>query len=442
MPAEKSPQFTQPPHMEALEVPIGTVGRSMAQMDEFAVREEFMASVEQDRIDYAARLSNEKVHPNAGKLRYIAARVVAKAMTREEAGLVNRVNDPTHDYLDYHKNTAETGRKARENTLKAMRSRFSLVKGDRADDLDDYLDQVAPAFLQDQRSGKSQPDGEWSDSKIPTWASWLTKRASDEQLVNFAQWNVAYNAEQQKRPDIVSHIQREREHFRQAIPEAVEAGWLSRSSLDSLAQIDDVSVALMDPVESIVRRVSGERSLDKVLIKAHGMQSEELAEQMHGVLPHEFNHALIQTVHDEEDLGQRWIMEALTELSTRVIRHSKEQNAYVAEQGLYMELMDDGAVALSWKLGTRAYSGGESEKQAFHTALDESWGVTNTLAKVTEYIYKQEAELRTAGKFKTEVQLGAISITRFVLRHRPQLIFGENYQHPSGSEPLQGALQA
>lgn len=407
MTTETLPPFTEPLPLPSYNVPFGTVGLEVAESEDYRVRNEFAAANAQDLVAYAAKISG-------------------KAMTSEEVELVDRA-DLNEGRLPLYKREAESGQGAMRNMLWMMRHSFSSADVYTSAALDHYLDGVASPFLSDLRSRASQGEDQLS------WADWLAHDASDEQLTNFAQWNTVYTTEQQKRPDVVALIESERTNYKQVVHEAVEAGWLSKTSLDRLHKLDDAQVMLLDPVHGILQGLNGENMSDKITMRVHGLEGEELAAQVHDVLPHEFNHKVLQTVTDQEPLGQIWIMEALTERSHRMLHHDDKLGAYGSEQLLYIDLMKQGSSDLPLELGTVAYSGSDSEKRQFYDALDSSWGTGGALSKVTRYVYdtqswllrQKEEGLLDEAFINRDIPGLAVDLTRRSLKNNPQIIFGD-----------------
>lgn len=424
MTKEALPPFTEPLPLQSYDVPLGTVGLELAQSEEYRVKNEFAAANAQDIIAYATELKTAKVSSRDGKLKHLAAKISGNAMTSEEVQLVDRAN-LNEDRLPRYEREAESGERAKRNMLGMMRHRLSSADRYTSAALDHYLDGVASPFLSGLRSKASQGEGQLS------WADWLAHDASDEQLTNFAQWNTVYTADQQKRPDIVALVESERTNYKQVVKEAVEAGWLSKTSLDRLHEVDDAQVMLLDPINGILQGIIGENMSDKITMQVHGLEGEELAARVHDVLPHEFNHKVLQTATDQEPLGKIWIMEALTELSNRMLHHDDKLGSYGSEQLLYLDLMKRGSAVLPIKLGTVAYSGDESEKRQFYEALDSSWGTEDALSKVTHYLYdtqlwllrQKEEGLLDEVLINSDLSRVALDLTRLNLKDNPELIF-------------------
>jgi|GEM_PF-7111841 len=428
MSSEKTPQFYEPQLPEMPDVSLHTAGYSVVELDDQATHAEFHAAAAQDRVDYATRLTEEKHHPADGKMRYLVAKLGGKAMSPEEADIVSEARVAGEYRVEHRRQSATHKQQEREERVMALRAQLGGIDEGRAQRIDAYLDKVAPPFFRNLRQGEMPADEQ------PTWVEWLTRHATNEQVINFSQWNVAHTAELQTNPDIIAPIQEQRERYKQVVPLAVEAGWLSKTVLDRYQAVDEISVRVLDPIDATIRQMDANASAHTNTVSVHiyGLQPQELTERLQGALPHEFNHKVAQTVTEAEPLGKRWIMEALTEFSARVMRSDSSVDAYPLEQGLYEDLMTTGQDQLPAQLGTRAYSGDDQEKQAFYEALDSSWGVSDVLTKVNDFVRGQERALALQGRLKGDaISNQALRTTRNMLAHYPRVIFGDSYKAPA-----------
>jgi hypothetical protein len=336
-------------------------------------------------------------------------------MSPDEVAEVNTAARKNTSHVDYRRELAEQHEQAVSIQLPLVKRKFAGVDQIQREQINDYLDREAPSFL--KRLVEDQATGDGS------WAHWLAHDATDDQVINFLQWNVGRTAKRQEDPVFKETVEQERLLYKQAVAKGVDDDWFSQEALARLDRVDETKVLVADPLETIIRRVRGS-ALGKEIIIAGAEEGEGGAvQELKTIAPHEFSHASIENV-DGSALESRWIREALAEISARVTRPDFASEGYPDEQDLYTALMLDGSERLDIKLGTRAYSGGKAEQQEFCDSLDGSWGTPNTLEKVSAFVAFAEKALNDSGMPYHKAMTRAVSVTEEILKAQPELILG------------------
>ena len=422
------PKFTDPEPLTLPDVPQDTLGMDALETTNDVLRTRFQASIAEDRIAYAEELQRAKVHPSDGAIRFLAGRLTKKAMSSEEADVVKDARWRNESYVNRKIKDATEGETRLQRSLHAIRMQLRSTDENQEAWMNTYLDTQAPAFIKDGAEafrGQGMP-----------WSEWLSKEASDEQLVNLLQWNIVQVAERQKDPAFLEAVEEVRHTYTQNVEAAIEAGWFSHEALASLSRVKKVRVEVGDRLSTILRQVRGASvpGEEAVIIAPPETPGQTIAQEVRDVLPHELNHAVLQRLTDGEPLGARWAKEALTELSANAIDRNRDVVTYPYELRLLLTLLTRGSQKVETALATRAYAGGDAEKETLYESLDTSWGVADSLNKVTDFVYRTAEESGSHLHSRREREDVALILAMDALRSKPEVVLGKAHKGSVGRQ--------
>ena len=152
-------------------------------------------------------------------------------------------------------------------------------------------------YMDNPSTGVPQLFASWRGDQ--GWAGWL-QSASDDQLLNFAQWHNYKMVELQNDPEVRARIDAQKQAFKGAVQRAIVNGDLPQSVGDRLSNLDTLDIRIGDLFDLEMKSRAGYyRSAENfVIISADEIESSSF---------HEFCHAIMG------DLPYEWMREGMTE---------------------------------------------------------------------------------------------------------------------------------
>jgi hypothetical protein len=397
------------PDTRFTQVPSSTLGLEAVTSADEATRMSFVADAVEENLLRAAELKEYKVHPSAGRLRYLGGKVMGNAMTPDEAQLVNRAHLHGPDYADGQRETADGLASHAAFWLSVVRRKVTLLPENTK--INGYLDQEAPPFL------RGLAEGYRTEGR--SWAEWLQHGATDEQLANFLEWNTTRTAARQQDPQLVEAVREVHAQYKALAQARINEGLLSAEAQSRLDAVGDLHLFVADPIDAAVRSIRGERLYGGGIVVNQPDLTDPTSvyKEAQTVLPHELTHDVLEDVN-RTALEVPWVKEGLTEWTTQVVNPDFAVEAYVENQGVLERLRTGGNVEIDPSVVTRAYSGNDNDKQRYHASLNASWGTEDVLPKVNDFVRLTERTLR--GGVSEDV---ALFYTDVVLEHYPSRIF-------------------
>lgn len=303
--------------------------------------------------------------------------------------------------------------------LQYTRKRLVRLNDFQASNLDDYLEQAAPGFLQSlQKTWNQKP----FDQEYPgngRWARWLAN-APNGQLLNFLQWHNDYMEIAQGNPILERAIETQKANYKRAIRQGVKKKWLHPDAAGAIELVDETKVFIGDVFELELTGVAG----------YHVQYTGELliADGRPDVIAHELNHACLG------EYGDKWLNEAITEHIAQVMRHGKVwilwpedrrvRGSYVPERELLEIFLTGGEKVIPIQLLTRRYSARTSQALydadvALEKAIIEAYGDPDILKRISNWVTYYEKQNYN----RAELTDGLHKATKIVAERYNELIF-------------------
>lgn len=390
-----------------------------------AVHRVLEAGQYEDAIERARVIEENKIAATGlGKIRRSIGRRLGTVMTEDEETLVDYAARKQNVPSFLHEAAAKEAFFTKDNLL-VVRMELREIDKDvyEASNVEGDLDQFAPTFLKAAKDKAGEG---------VTWRSWLTEAADDEQLTNFLRWHTARQAELAANPEFQQQVEQLKQDYKDRLEEGIAEGWTSEQARDIVGKIDDMRVHAGDAFYLLRRQAKGYHTPGKNYVVAEDVRNKE-------TVYHELDHPFFQ-------YGPRWRDEAFTEHHAQVMVHgqpnvmnpyfrpkTESSISYPQERKVMDYILRGGAFKIPAELGLRAFTGTETEKQQFESAVDRSWGHVlpegiSVLNAVDQYIDKKQAEfteLANGKDFEDTPKDMALISTLTALRTAPELIFGK-----------------
>lgn len=300
--------------------------------------------------------------------------------------------------------------------------------------IDNYCDKSAPSAI------KRAKDLNYSDQH---WKYYLTWKASDEQLLNFLQWNAHNIKRLQNDPEVLSEVETQKTEFKNSIASATASGWLHEDSLNSVKKTDDIKVYIGDAFDTYFRDCGGYYTPGNnwVVIageRTNANNSSSTVGQVRTALKHELCHATLGR------FKLRWLNEAITEHIARSLSAGQESivnpydrrldaDIYTGEREILDLVLNGGKNKIPVKQATRAYSEQNSndEKESFEKAINKSWDHVlpegqSVVATIEAFIINHTYKFKSDGRRFAEAQKEAVAQALFELKYTPEQFFQDN----------------
>lgn len=268
-------------------------------------------------------------------------------------------------------------------------------------------------------------DERWRVAESTTWTEWLTRGATDEELMNFAQWHTASVEAMQADPEITSFIHLQKQAYKKGYTRGIEEGYLHPSAKEFVGEVDSLPVIITDLHEGFSGGDIGgyarrEQRTEIVNSNIHTqpwgaflvepVDEAEMDWIISEVLGHELNHL-------GGEYGPVWVNEALTEHIELVNKNRKndwekvspldrsDKGGYPSYRHLLSVVIGDSKELV--RALTQAYSAMDTtdyldaRKQTdekVRDLLEQQYGSRDVFEAIWEYIEEYAATLPHAGE--------------------------------------------
>jgi len=252
-----------------------------------------------------------------------------------------------------------------------------------------------------------------------SWKQWLTQKATDDELLNVLQWHNDLIEQQTDSEAIEAAFTAQKETFRRTAQKMYEHGWFALPPKD----IDDIRLVISDVFDMAMKERDGYYQLgtQEVVLRQgertdRGKNEQSIMNDFQSSLTHELVHATVSYSYEApgNPLAARWLNEAQTEETSRLFQYDAKlpvvrKDIYADERALRKLLLSKSTLPPleTSKLLMRAFTGNDEDTTAFVQHIDEAWGATDVIEKISQAIsleesrfVKRDHKLNRAGEVK------------------------------------------
>jgi len=309
--------------------------------------------------------------------------------------------------------------------VKEARVELAQYGGRNAASLGRYIKSIVPDTIAESQRYTFELHG-----VSPTWSQWLKDKATDEEVLQVLASHNDVVYKQAKSPELAAAIDDHQLRFAQMLDRWDTDGLFGlkpKHPLSAPILVGDVFDTYLKDRDGYYNTALNEIVIGQGHLGEKGAFVDHAIFKLPRVLTHELIHALMGTAltDSRSPLSHRWINEASTEAFSRIARKENGEqhiadDIYVDERDLLGVVLAPSMDAKKQKqLWVRAYTGTDEDRDVFAQYVDELWGSTNVLHKVSLQVAAEEKKLRGSGLGKQEIQSAAAQAVRQSLLMRP-----------------------
>ncbi len=314
------------------------------------------------------------------------------------------------------------------SSLEAVRSHLTEHKGAKEAMLAHYLNSLAPQVIVDSIRYR-----ETLQTEPLSWNTWLAEHASDDEILYLAQEHETVMLQHAENERVASDITALGDQFSREVNRIYEKGYLGSEPKN----LQSLTVLFGDIFDTYLRERGGYySSLTSEIVIGQGYKGtkntfvEEARAELPLILMHEWVHGLLSTALEDatSPLASRWINEATTEILSKKIRRGSGENVvedriYIHERQLLGILLKPSQNPVETYIHmTKSFSGTDDDRATFVQEVDNLWGATDTIKKVSARLLFEERQIAAGQPIDRMVEVTALNRVTSNLREAPDTI--------------------
>ena len=313
-------------------------------------------------------------------------------------------------------------------SLGSVRSNLTQYEGGKEAILARYLNSLAPQVIVNSIRYRDTLQNE-----PLSWNTWLADHASDDEILHLVQEHEKVLLQHAENEQVALEVTQLSTWFDQEANRIHEKGYLGSEPKNS----QSLTVLFGDIFDTYLRDIGGyySRPTSEIVIGQgyRGTKNtfvDEARAELPRILMHEYVHGLLGTALEDatSPLASRWVNEAATEILSKKIRHGSGENivedsVYIHERQLLGRVLKPSRHPIETCLHmSKSFSGTNDDRAAFVQEVDELWGTTDVISKVSATLSFEQCQIAAGAPINRMVQETALNRVVAMLRKAPDTI--------------------